>query len=192
MSSNDSMKKVLTVAVLLCLVCSVVVSGAAVLLRDAQQANKALDMKRNILQAAGLLQPDVSVEEQFEQVDIKVIDFETGTYTDAVDPATYDQRKASKDPAMSAEVPDDVDIAKINRQAEYGLVYVVNDEQGNLEKVILPVKGYGLWSTLYGFLALDKDLNEVAGLGFYELVQASLKLTFDISVIIASIVDGLH
>jgi Na+-transporting NADH:ubiquinone oxidoreductase subunit C len=167
-SSNDSMKKVLTVAVLLCLVCSVVVSGAAVLLRDAQQANKSLDMKRNILAAAGLLQEGVSVEKQFEKVQIRAIDFDTGTFTDKVDPATYDQRKASKDPAKSTEVPDDEDIAKINRQAEFGLVYLVNDDAGNLDKVILPVKGYGLWSTLHGFLALESNLNKVAGLGFYE------------------------
>ena len=167
-SSNESMKKVLTVAVLLCLVCSVVVSSAAVLLRDAQQANKALDMKKNILAAAGMLEEGVDIEKQFEKVDIRAVDFESGTYTDAVDPATYDQRKAAGDPAMSAEIPDDRDLAKINRQAEYGLVYVVNDEQGNLDTIILPVRGYGLWSTMHGFLALDENLNEVVGLGFYE------------------------
>jgi Na+-transporting NADH:ubiquinone oxidoreductase subunit C len=163
------MKKVLTVAIVLCLVCSVVVSAAAVLLRDAQQANKALDKKRNILAAAGLLQEGVSVEKQFEKVQIKAIDFATGTFTDAVpNPETYDQRKASKDPKLSSAVADDKDIAKINRQANYGLVYIVNNDSGNLDKVILPVKGYGLWSTLYGFLALESDFNTVAGLGFYE------------------------
>lgn len=167
-NSNESMKKVLTVAVLLCLVCSVVVSSAAVLLRDAQQVNKALDKKRNILAAAGLLKEGESVEKQFEKVDVKVIDFGTGKFSDAVDPDTYDQRKAAKDPARSSEVPDEADIAKINRQAEYGLVYIVNDDNGELDKVILPVKGYGLWSTLYGFIALEENLNQVAGLGFYE------------------------
>jgi len=34
--------------------------------------------------------------------------------------------------------------------------------------VILPIKGYGLWSTLYGFIALESDLKTVAGIGFYE------------------------
>lgn len=34
--------------------------------------------------------------------------------------------------------------------------------------MILPIKGYGLWSTLYGFIALEGDLNTVAGIGFYE------------------------
>lgn len=167
MSNKESMSKVLTVAISLCLVCSVVVSSAAVLLRDAQEANKSLDKKRNILAAAGLLKEGVSVEEQFKSVDVKAIDFDTGTFTDAVDAASYDQRKAAKDPSMSEEVPDDADIAKINRQAEYGLVYIINSDQG-IDKVILPIKGYGLWSTLYGFIALESDLNTVAGLGFYE------------------------
>ncbi|MDR1351193.1 MAG: NADH:ubiquinone reductase (Na(+)-transporting) subunit C, partial [Zoogloeaceae bacterium] len=42
------------------------------------------------------------------------------------------------------------------------------DEAGALEALILPIRGYGLWSTLYGFLALKPDLNTVIGLGFYQ------------------------
>jgi Na+-transporting NADH:ubiquinone oxidoreductase subunit C len=37
-----------------------------------------------------------------------------------------------------------------------------------VEALILPVRGYGLWSTLYGFLAVDADLNTVLGLRFYQ------------------------
>ena len=167
MANNESMKKVLTVAVTLCLVCSVFVAGSAVLLRDAQQANKAKDMKRNILAAAGLLEPGVSVEDQFKTIEVRAVDFSTGKFTDAVNPDTYDQRKASKDPALSDKIPGDQDIAKIIRQVKYGLVYIVNGDDG-LDKIILPIKGYGLWSTLHGFLALKSDLNTVVGIGFYE------------------------
>jgi Na+-transporting NADH:ubiquinone oxidoreductase subunit C len=46
-------------------------------------------------------------------------------------------------------------------------VYIGENASG-LEKVILPIKGYGLWSTLYGFIALESDLKTVAGIGFYE------------------------
>ena len=67
MSSNDGIKKTLIVAFSLCIVCSVIVSTAAVVLKPAQEANKTLDRKRNILAAAGMLQEGVSVEEQFEQ-----------------------------------------------------------------------------------------------------------------------------
>jgi Na+-transporting NADH:ubiquinone oxidoreductase subunit C len=39
---------------------------------------------------------------------------------------------------------------------------------GGIEKLVIPVRGYGLWSTLYGYLALEGDLETVAGLGFYD------------------------
>ncbi|MBQ0711564.1 MAG: Na(+)-translocating NADH-quinone reductase subunit C [Porticoccus sp.] len=166
MASNDSTSKTIIVALALCIVCSVIVSTAAVMLRPAQQANKDLDRKTNILAAAGMLQEGVSVEEQFSSISTRAVDMATGKFTDAVDVATYDQRKAGKNPAMSDDLGD-ADLAKIGRRAKYMLVYVVEGDSG-LDKVILPIKGYGLWSTLYGFVALESDLNTVAGLGFYD------------------------
>ena len=165
--ANDSIQKTFGVAALLCIVCAIVVSSAAVVLRPAQQANKLLDLKTTILASAGLLQAGVDVETQFEQITTRIVDMETGRFTDAVDVATYDQRKASKDPALSVELTGDEDIAKIKRRAKYSSVYIVEGEQG-IEKIILPIKGYGLWSTMYGFLALESDLQTVAGIGFYE------------------------
>ncbi|GIX29615.1 MAG: Na(+)-translocating NADH-quinone reductase subunit C [Porticoccaceae bacterium] len=168
MSSNESVGRILRVAVLVSLACAVVVSSAVVLLRDAQQANKALDMKRNILAAAGMLEPGRSVEEQFARIEVRAVDLDEGRFTDAVDPATYDQRAAARDPALSRPLSEEEDLAKIKRRERYGLVYLVRGEGGELEKVILPIRGYGLWSTLHGFLALEGDLETVAGLGFYE------------------------
>ena len=166
MASNDSTSKTIIVALALCIVCSVIVSTAAVMLRPAQQANKDLDRKTNILAAAGLLKEGLTVEEQFAGVTTRAVDMATGKFTDSVDLATYDQRKASKDPALSDDLGD-ADIAKIGRRAKVSLVYIVQGDSG-IDKVILPIKGYGLWSTLYGFVALESDLNTVAGLGFYE------------------------
>ena len=168
MSSNDKTSKILLVALSLCLVCSVVVSTAAVLLKPAQEANKSLDKKRNILQAAGMLVPDISIDEQFASVNTRVVDLRTGKFTDDVDPERYDQRKAAKDPAQSLKLESDQDMAKISRRENYAVIYLVEGEGGELDKIILPVHGYGLWSTLYGFVALEADANTVAGLGFYE------------------------
>ena len=167
MADKDSVGNTIKVALLLCIVCSVFVSAAAVLLRPAQQANKDLDRKTNILAAAGLLKPGVSIEEQFASITAKAVDLDTGKFTDAVDVLVYDQRKAGKDSSLSDELSDQEDIAKISRRIKYGVVYMVEGDQG-IEKVILPIKGSGLWSTLYGFLALEADLNTVAGIGFYE------------------------
>ncbi|MFT7287516.1 MAG: Na+-transporting NADH:ubiquinone oxidoreductase subunit C [Halieaceae bacterium] len=167
MSSNDSTGKVIRVAFALCIICSVIVSAAAVVLKPAQEANKSLDRKRNILQAAGMLEAGRSVEEQFAQIKVRYVDLRTGEFTDEVAPG-YDQRAASKDAARSVALSDAEDVAKINRRANVAEVFLVVDAEGAYEKIILPVHGYGLWSTLYGFLALESDGNTVAGLGFFD------------------------
>jgi len=61
-----------------------------------------------------------------------------------------------------------IDTASIKRQPKYATVYLARNEAGEVETIVLPINGYGLWSTLYGFLALKTDLNTVVGLGFYE------------------------
>ncbi len=168
MSSNDSIKKTLIVAFSLCIVCSVIVSAAAVMLKPAQEVNKTLDRKRNILAAAGMLDESRSVEEQFSQVTTRIVDLRTGKFSDDVEPAKYDQRKAAKDPKASEKLGAEQDQAKIGRRENYATVYLVESAQGDIDKIILPIHGYGLWSTLYGFIALESDANTVAGLGFYE------------------------
>jgi len=167
-SSNEGIRKTLIVAFSLCIVCSVIVSSAVVLLQPVQEVNKALDRKRNILAAAGMLQSGGNVEDQFKQVHTRIVDLRTGEFTDEVSADNYDQRKASKAPATSDALSPEQDIAKIGRREYFATVYEVQDAQGKMEKIILPIRGYGLWSTLYGFIALEADANTIAGIGFYE------------------------
>lgn len=168
MASNDTIKKTLTVALLLCIVCSVVVSTASVVLKPAQIANKQLDFKRNILSAAGLLEDGKSVDELFKKIETKIVDLNTGEFTDEINADTFDQRKAVKDPKLSEPLPSEEDIAGLSRREKYAKVYLVRDDAGEVKTVVLPISGYGLWGTMYGFLALESDMNSVAGLGFYE------------------------
>ena len=79
-SKNDSIQKTLLVAILLCLVCSIIVAGAAVSLKPLQIANKQLDKNKNILAAAGLLVEGKSIEEQFKQVTTRIVNLETSEY----------------------------------------------------------------------------------------------------------------
>lgn len=165
--SNEDPRKALVVALLLCLVCSVVVSTASIVLRPLQEANRALDRRINILDVAGLLQPGADVDALFERVETRVVDLASGEFSDAVDPRLYDQRRAARDPELGEELAADRDPANIGRRARLATVYLLR-EGDNIARVILPVHGYGLWSTLYGFLALEGDLNTVVGLRFYE------------------------
>jgi len=166
-SNNESVQKTVTVALVLCLVCAVVVSSAAVILRPAQAVNEKANMQMNILQAAGLYDPQQSIQEQFQIVTTRLVNLETGEFVEGMDAERYNQRKASKDPSMNRVLSGEEDIALIKRQAKIAKVYLI-EKGGQIDKIILPVHGYGLWSTLYGFMALEGDGNTVAGLGFYE------------------------
>lgn len=165
---NDSPMKIVVVAVVLCLVCSVVVSAAAIGLRPLQEANKQLEIKRNILQVSGLMRPGANIDELFQQIEPRAVDLRTGEFSDAVDPSTYVQREAARDPAMSDALPIAEDIAGIRRKAHYAVVYLVKGEDGKVSTIILPIHGYGLWSTLYGYLAVKPDGREIVGLQFYD------------------------
>lgn len=167
MANQQTAKYTITVTLIMCLVASVLVAGSAVLLRPTQVANKALDFKRNVLSIAGILKSDQSIDEQFKQIEVKIVDLDTGRFTDAIaDVEKFDQVASAKKPDMYDQLKSEEDIAKLITREKYAKVFLVNDDTG-LSRVILPVRGKGLWSTMAGFVALDKDLNTVLGFGFY-------------------------
>lgn len=163
---NSSVKTVV-VAFVLCVVCSILVSTTAVTLKPIQQKNVEIDMKKNILAAAGMYEEGADVEELFQKIETVVVDFETGKKVD-IDPANYDMEKAEKNPETSVKIPAQKDIAGLSKRAKFAEVYLTRDDSGSIKNVILPVKGKGLWSTMYGFLALEKDANTVAGFAYYK------------------------
>jgi Na+-transporting NADH:ubiquinone oxidoreductase subunit C len=167
---NDSFEKTVVVALALCLVGAVLVSGSAVILKPLQVSNKAADEKVNILEVVGMLDEKTNVEQAFKQFEPKLVDLETGNYVTDIDAAGFNQRKAAKDPALSQEIPADKDIAKIGRKSKYAKVYLVK-EGDKVKAVILPVSGYGLWSTMHGYMALEGDGQTVIGLNLFDQAE---------------------
>jgi len=164
---NNSIKKILLVAFSLCIVCSIIVSTAAVGLRAKQELNQELDRKSNILAVADLFEPGMDVQKEFSQaVTAKVVDLETGEYTDEVDPEKYDGYQASKDPAQSRTLSGEQDRAGISRQEKFATVYLVGDEESP-EQIVLPVRGQGLWGLMRGYLAVQGDGNTINGITFF-------------------------
>jgi Na+-transporting NADH:ubiquinone oxidoreductase subunit C len=164
---NDNIVKTIGVAILLCLVCSIIVSGAATILKPMQVANKLLDKKKNILTVAGISDDSKTVAELFTQIETRIVDMSTGEFTDAVNPDLFDQRKAANDAEYRVKLEKSQDIASIGAISKYGNVYLVRDG-AEVSKIILPISGYGLWSTMYGFIALESDARTVSGITFYE------------------------
>ena len=172
--NKEGLRNTLFVAVALCLVCSVIVSTAAVLLKPVQKANQALDQKQNILRAAGVLPAGATVDaagrtvdDLFAEFEARAVDLTTGRYAEGVDPSTIDPIKSAKDPARSIDLEESQDIATIGRRENISVVFVRETPEGGIDKLVLPVRGMGLWGTLFGYLAIEGDLQTVAGLGFY-------------------------
>jgi Na+-transporting NADH:ubiquinone oxidoreductase subunit C len=175
--SQDSTFKTIGVATGICLFCSLFVSVAAVKLSARQEENKQLDKIKNILQVADLADTGAPPMQIFqERIKPVLVDLKTGDpvpedqIDEKLDPLAFDIKALSDNPDYSHEIPADRDIAGIRRQTNCMVVYELN--QGDaMEKLILPIYGKGLWSTLYGFLALEKDLETVSGITFYEHME---------------------
>jgi len=164
-STSESFVKTITVAVVLCLVCSVIVSSAAVLLKDKQMVNASLDKKKNILVAANLFVQGTNIEQAFSNIEQKFVDLSSGEFVSIEDPSGFDQRQLAK--ISDSSVAIEKDLARIGRRSKVASIYLVK-ENDKVKTIILPIHGKGLFSTLYGFIALKADKQTIVGLKFYE------------------------
>ncbi|MDX1700499.1 MAG: Na(+)-translocating NADH-quinone reductase subunit C, partial [Melioribacteraceae bacterium] len=139
-----------------------------------QTYHKELDKISNIVSAGDLNQEGKNPREIFnESIKPFLIELETGNivaeenFTDELNISNFNIKEISVNPNLSASIEKSNDIADIKRKPNYMVIYEVIQE-GKIDKYILPIYGKGLWSTLYGFIALDKDLKTIKGLTFYE------------------------
>lgn len=170
--NNDSPMKAIMVVLLVALVCSSLVSAAVVILRPIQLNNQLLDQSRNIMQLTGLLpeKTEVSDDEMlglFKSLDSRIVEIDKAGFDSEIDPFTFDKRRASNNPELSVAIPSELDTGGLGRRSRFTPVYLVwQDEE--FERIILPMNGNGMWSMLYGYIALGPDLNTIADAVFYE------------------------
>lgn len=177
---NGEAFRTMIVAAVLCLVCSVAVSVAAVSMKPRQLENIAIDRNKNILMAANLFDPakdsDADAIERFKNVQTRLIDLKKGVFASDADlkaagiddVAAYDAHKAAKDETLGYALMGDNDLARIGRLPKFAKIYLINDDSGALKNVVLPINGYGLWGQIYGFITLKADLNTIEGISFYQ------------------------
>ena len=169
----DSTKYTVIFATVVCVVCALLVSVAAVSLQPRQAANARFYMEKNVLVAAGLVDPGQDVSERelakiFEtSIKARLVDLQTGELVpaDKVDARGYDQRKARSDPGASRVAP--ANNAGIGRVPNQGIVYFVTKDQ-KVDQIVIAVEGLGMWGTIYGFASLAPDGNTVRGLTYYD------------------------
>ena len=134
-----------------------VLSFAATSLREPQQANEQRNIRENILKAVGLMEREQKLEpEEINQL-----------YEDSVESFLVDH-EGKVIPGSSADGVDLEEELENPDPAAWRLPVFVVTEGGRASVYAIPVFGQGLWSTLYGYLALEDDLDTVKGITFYK------------------------
>lgn len=169
MAEEESLARPFYTVLVLAFVCSALVAGAAVGLRPQQEANRVIDRKKHILYAAGLYDPARTIEEMFAPIETRVVELATGEFVpeDTIRPETYQQLKAALSEDYGRELKKEEDLARVRRLEKYSLVYLVKNGE-EIRQVVLPVRGKGLWSTMYAYVAVSGDLTTISGVSFYE------------------------
>jgi Na+-transporting NADH:ubiquinone oxidoreductase subunit C len=164
--SRDSIGNTLRVAITISLVCSILVASVAVILKPIQEDNARKYQQRIILEVANLMRPGADIDELSGKIEVRMVELASGRYVDSPHPDDFDANLAANDAETGIAIPPEFDLANIRRRAIYAPVYLVRPT-ARVEQIILPVYGSGLWSTMYGYLALATDGTTVTGLRFY-------------------------
>jgi Na+-transporting NADH:ubiquinone oxidoreductase subunit C len=169
---NESPLKALIVVTATALVCSVLVTVAAVSLQPIQRAYQDLERIRFIVQISGIEESveamsDLEVIGAFQDLDSRIVDLNRGAFDDTYNPNTFDTSELAADPQFSVPIPADQDNASLGRRSRLVTVYLDRDG-GDLRRIILPVYGQGMWSTIYGYLAIGSDLNTIVDMTIFE------------------------
>ncbi len=175
--NTDKPGTALLIVVMVALVCSVLVSVSTVGLRPLQERNALIERSRNIVALSGLVEPGVALSGDevlaaVAQMEVRIVNIDTGEFYDGLDPEEFNPRRAVLDPELGVGIPADQDLAQLGRRSRFEIVYIAykGDE---IHRVILPVVGQGMWSTLYGYIALENDFSTIADVTFYEQAETA-------------------
>jgi Na+-transporting NADH:ubiquinone oxidoreductase subunit C len=143
-------------AAAVCIVCSLFVSGAATILSQRQKRNERVDVQKNILKCVGILEPSAKAHaDEIESLYLSRISEAVisadGSLVPDLKPADLKPEEYLNPAGAPKHLP----------------VFIRKDD-GKTVAYAFPIAGKGLWSTLYGYLALDPDAATVRGITFYK------------------------
>lgn len=137
-------------AAILTVVCGGLLAFASESLKEKQQANIALEQKKNILATVMELQEgDDPTVIYNKRVKAFVIDYN----------GNVQEGMKAEDVAVASEYKKAPDQRLLP-------VYEFSNESGQVESVVMPVFGYGLWNNIWGFVSLESDFNTIKGVKF--------------------------
>lgn len=174
---KDSTFSTILISFALCVICSLLVSGSVVLLKPLQEENKKLDFKKSVLKVSGIgIDGDLTkdkVDSAFKQIETRILDIEAGELLrkgEKFDLEKFDPGSIRRDPATSKSIEAALDKGNIKSRELFLRIFLVKDspESSTINRIVLPIHGKGLWSTMFGLIAVDAKDFSIKGITFYE------------------------
>ena len=148
--NTNSTRYTFIFAIIVCVVCGVLLSVFSEGLRPQRELNEELDVKKNILKAVVLkdpITPRMKAQEVLKVFESKIEELvidDKGNVVEGKNPKQLTEKDTNLFP-----------------------LYLYK-EDGQLVAYAFPVFGQGLWSTVYGYLALEADATTIRGITFYK------------------------
>ncbi|SFD80075.1 FMN-binding protein [Roseivivax sediminis] len=158
---NESRTKTVMVAFLVSALCAALVSGATVVLRPIQTANRAAEEQARIAALVDDI-PGMAdlLQESGGTLSTVVVNLENGRAAQDVTPANLEATLA--DPGNWTTLGAGQDIAGLGRRPDYAQIYLLRDGD-SVSLVLLPLSGQGYGGRIDAILALREDMNTIAG-----------------------------
>ncbi len=142
-------------------------SAAAVGLKNKQILNQELDQKKKILQVCGIAFTPESIDTLFSNnIQPELVDLRTGEYVLKTENGKLDVDTYNLDKVLQTDITvldkDPAGLGGVRENHAVVFLYVKKNQ------VIIPIRGRGLWSTLYGYIALAEDASTISGITFYQ------------------------
>ncbi|KPJ78014.1 MAG: NADH:ubiquinone oxidoreductase subunit C [Deltaproteobacteria bacterium SG8_13] len=135
--------KTLVFAVVMCIVCSILLTTASRGLQRFQEKNILMDMRRNILKSVNLVKEGVP----YSYGEIEKL------FTDNIQPIWVDP--------SGRQVEE-------NRRSEQDFRLYLYTQNGSATAYIVPINSRGLWGKIHGYLAIESDGSTVSGFTVYK------------------------
>ncbi len=137
-----------------------ILSSASMMFRDMQKKNREADIRKNILKAVG-----IGISKTCNSSPDKCCNIED-CYAKNIRAFLINSKSVK---IQKKIIPEFVDLEKEISKSEDERVYPVftRVKDNKLIALCIPLAGKGLWGSIHGFMALEKDLNTIKGITFY-------------------------
>ena len=184
---------IITFVFIVSTICAFLLASVSTGLKSRQSHNELLDKQKNILQCFGILPQErntQTISKAFKDIYSIVLDYQgnvlPGINADQINPdeerkkqdqafakhkkATelVERAKRNEDKKILERVEVEEKQAKILWRKCHFPLYILKDQKEQAQAYLIPILGNGLWGKLYGYLALEKDLNTIRGITFYK------------------------